>query len=230
MRLRLHTLVVAAVILCAPAIGEERHLLGVGAWAEGAVSPDALNARFKSLAAEYEPRGSLPRVALFDIAFPKDATEYAALNGYGVILISAMSHSDDELPPRRVYLRLAGDATDLTLLTSVSSKAVKGSFVERVLGPYVWEALYIFPVYARVQDAELLLDFASHREGFVLAHFSPEDAKAIAQLPIAPPEHELPPKSALLALIFREYPGFLENTPTASESSTPVGSTTKLPR
>jgi hypothetical protein len=207
---------IAILVAVSSATAEGAHFLSSQAWGNSSVAPATVYARVEQAASAIAGHGQPARIALFDMAFPADAAEYRTLGGYGLVLVVALSHVKEELPPLRVYLRIAAATIDLQQVASVCSMSPAGSEVATVLGDYLCESLYMFPVYTRLQDADLMLDFAKNRDGFVLGHFSATDAVPLTDLPIAPKTGPMPQERDLLTFASREFPGFI-STSTASK-------------
>jgi len=209
MRSRYILAAAASMLVSGFALADPLHLVGQEAWLAKPTGPATVYSRIEQAAATYATRGQIQRIALFDIAYPADSSELESLGGYGVVLVAALSHSKEELPPRRVYVRVATTALDLVLLSSVCSMTPPASQVASVLGNYLCESIYLFPVFARFADADLMLDFAENRDGFVLGHFSANDSSPLNTLPLAVPTIRRPPEKNILAFVSREYPDFV---------------------
>lgn len=192
----------------APAQAEE-HIIDKGYWASQPVSPMEMNLRVESAAAEYEEYAPVPRVALYDIAYPKDIEEFSATDGNGLLLVVVVVQDDRETPPKRVYLRAQGKDVPLTLISSVSSKQGGDTKVTKVFGRSRWEGLYYFPVYLRQEAETLMLDFAINRQGFILGDFTDSSAEELKYLPSTKPNGIGASITKLIAFIDREYPGFI---------------------
>jgi hypothetical protein len=85
---------------------QEMHLIGPNSVQQHPVSPQVIEDRIASAAIQYQAYRPIPRIALFDIAFPANAEEYRSLSGYGVVVVSAVTQAVDELPPSRVFVRV----------------------------------------------------------------------------------------------------------------------------
>jgi hypothetical protein len=188
---------------------QDLHLVAPDSWSQQSLAPQGLEQRIQQAAVTYQGYGQIPRVAFFDIAFPADTDEYLALDGYAVLLVAAQSQSIEELPPRRVYVRLRQKTIELQLLASASCKTAPNSVLSKVFGPYRWEGLYLFPVFARLKGDELVMDFATNRTGFVLGRFEPASAETLAKLPVQLPSSAVPAYEPLQKIIVREFPGFV---------------------
>jgi len=168
-----------------------------------------IDQRLRVVAERLRAYAALPRIALYDVAFPQDSTEYVALRGYAVLVITALAQHPAELPLRRVYVRSRTGETELVKLTWVRSDETSvDSVVARAFGRDREDGLYLLPIALHAQPGALLLDFATSRSGFVVTRFEglPDD---VTWLPTAAPTAERPGEAALLALIAREYPGFV---------------------
>jgi hypothetical protein len=189
------------------------HLVKPGSWMQQPVTPETINRTIEQAAAQYLSYGSVPRAVFHNIAYPADAKEYAALHGFGVMLVSVFSQDKDEIPPKRLFARVGGTEVTLHLFTSVFVKDSGSDMVRRVLGPHRWDGLYYYPVYLTLKAEELVMDFAKNRADFVMVRFSDQDRKVLdlLKIPIPPPKGNKPPKEALIKLVAREYPGFVIN-------------------
>lgn len=167
-------------------------------------SRTAMENRIVDDAAKFVGIGPVPRFAVCDLAYPADPIEYREMDGCGVLLVVVFSKDKSELPPKRIYLRSQGAETQLTLITGTFQAVDSKSLVAKVFGQNKWEGIYFLPVHLASQ--KLLIDFSTHRKGFVL-NDSFEGGKG---LPKAKPKGSGPSKKALVALIKREFRGFFE--------------------
>ena len=127
-------------------------------WHRNRVDVAYMNKRISDAAEEYKEYAPIPRIAFYDLGFPKDKAEFEQLNGYGVLLISAMSQTESELPLKRVYVTVEGEQIELKLLKQFLSKeSDPASRTVKTFGFYRVDALYIFPVYLRMKRAEVLI-------------------------------------------------------------------------
>lgn len=196
------------LVLASSVLGQDLHLLGPNSWTKHPVSPATMNDRIERAASEYRQHAPIPRVALFDIAYPADEDEYKALDGYAVMLVTVLSQTVDELPPRRVFVKVGEETSNLTLIASVFSNADPAQLTAAVFGTNRWEGLYLFPVYLKGVAQELLTDFARNREGFVLTRFREQDLQDFP-FTVTKPKAGKPNPGALATIISREFPGFI---------------------
>ncbi len=184
-------------------------MLEPGTTLSGPVSPATMSTRIARAAFTYERYSPVPRIALYDIAYPANATEFAELDGYAIMLVSVISQDAGELPPKRVYVKGGLAAVVLTLVSSVLSPSVEDPIVGKVFGQNRWDGLYLLPISLVSEAQELLLDFAKNREGFVVAKFSNMNREPLSTLPRTPPTGARPSEDALVRIVGREYRGFI---------------------
>jgi hypothetical protein len=65
---------------------EPLHLVSPGTTSVAFVGPETVNGRVRAAANDYRQYAPVPRIALFDIAYPASASEYRAVGGYAVLL------------------------------------------------------------------------------------------------------------------------------------------------
>src|SRR5438094_611315 len=81
--------------------------------ANGPVNNAALDGRLSQAAAQYRSYAPVPRIAFYDIAFPKDCGELAATDQQAVLVVTAVVQDSTELPPASIYLRSGSTDTKL---------------------------------------------------------------------------------------------------------------------
>jgi hypothetical protein len=179
--------------------------LGAGQDSYGAVTPASMAARAEASAQEFRqqfPGRGVARTVAFDAAWPLADED---TGGYVVLLIAAQSHTDAELPMRRLYVRGAdGRETELQYAGGERASAAADSLAAAVFGQFQEYAFYWAPAEALLQPGELLADFATGRTGFRVATLplnSPPDWRR--QAPAAGPN-----VAALTEVRAREFPGF----------------------
>lgn len=172
----------------------------------------SVEARLEEAASRYAEMGQVARFAFYDIAYPATGAELSDLGGYGVALVTALSHDDTELPPTRVYVEFDGQELPLTLIAAPATRSLVSERVRTTLGEYRWQGLFLFPVAALQDSARLKIDFAANRSGFSLGSFSADqqDELAYGGRLTTWPRERVPPQEALTRLIEREFPGALQ--------------------
>ncbi|MBF6023966.1 hypothetical protein [Lysobacter niastensis] len=208
-------LVIAALLGACASADHTVHVLGTPSWAQNPVAPEAMNQRIEDAAAEYAPHAPVPRLALFDIAFPSSESELKSTGGNGVLLLTALSQDKSELPPKRLYVTWRGEEHTLEQIHSAIDLPAQSPSVTEVLGPNRWDGLYLFPVRLMEDGAVLTLDFAANRTGFVFGQFSSAQREALGYDPsaAAASASDISARDAIMDLVAREYPGFVRRAP-----------------
>mgnify|MGYP007037813686 CR=1 FL=1 len=91
-------------------------------WHRNAVDNAHMNRRIADAAEQYKEYAPIPRIAFYDIGFPKDQAEFEELNGYGILLVSALSQDASELPIKKVYAVVDGREFVLETIREISLK------------------------------------------------------------------------------------------------------------
>jgi len=194
---------VASIVSVSTAqVTHREHNLG---WANGAVTNTALDGRLSQAAMQYRSYAPVPRIAFYDIAFPKDCAEFTSMSGHAVLVVTAVVQDSTELPPARIYFGSGSGGTDLLRIGGVQSR-VASADVRATFGQFRVDALYLLPSRPNVGARDILMDFAAHRQGFRLAQLSGQVPKPLAACVEADTRSQLPSDSALWALVRREYP------------------------
>ena len=190
-----------------PAVGEDvRHLVNKGSVSMAPYTESKLWNRIKDASVEYAVYAPIPRIALFDITFPANENEYQQMAGYGLLTISAISQMKSEFPFKRVYLKDYNGEKELKLIrSSMVELSDVDTIVSATFGKFLSNTLYLFPMHRRADPAELVIDFAINREGFVLDNLPLPPAN---DLPFTPKADKAPPEEVLQELIDREIPMF----------------------
>ncbi len=166
-----------------------------------------MDERITESALRYRKHGAVAaRAGFHDIAFPKDSKEFHRLNGYGLLVVTAISQDSSELPLSRVYVQGEDGQEVLQRLFSISSAVEPpDGAVAQVFGPFRADAMYLFPVHWKFKDSKLLTDFAQNRRGFQLATFPERIPSALKALPKEKPT-SIPPLEEIRQFAHREYP------------------------
>ncbi|MBD0373119.1 MAG: hypothetical protein ICV60_19920 [Pyrinomonadaceae bacterium] len=200
--------VMLIIALCAPSgFGQK---VEPGDWKVGAVTPAEYDGRIEDAAVSYAEYAPIARVTFYDIAYPSDLESYAEMDGNAILLLTAFSQSADELPLKRVYFVYEGREIELKPIKVWPKQAVTNRAVVKTFGSNRMDALYLMPIYLRVNHAPLLADFAKNKNGFSVADFATGVTPRIARLPNKPPTGAGPAYDDLIQFIRREYPGLLK--------------------
>jgi hypothetical protein len=100
-------------------------------------------------------------------------------------------------------VRTGGGEEELVPYRSSLSREGGGSAEATVFGKFRQDALYLLPLHAALQKAELIADFAAHRSGFTLMQWVGGPAGAVSVPSRALGDAE---RAALESFARREYP------------------------
>ncbi|HKR23541.1 MAG TPA: DUF2314 domain-containing protein [Pyrinomonadaceae bacterium] len=182
-----------------------------GVWKNQPVTPARMNQRIEEAAVQYAAHAPIPRIVLYDIGFPLDEKEAAALDGHGVILLTSVSQVREELPLQRVYVLSEGKEVELKLLKVVLAELnTPEAASAKTFGKFRADALYLLPLSLRVKNVDLLVDFQTNRSAFKVAAFGtplPDDLKALVAVKSSGAG---PSQAALETFVKREYPSFVD--------------------
>lgn len=181
-------------------------------WHQNRVNSGYINKRIDDLAIQYKEYAPIPKMAIYDIGYPRNAQEYDQLDGHGLLLVAALSQVKEELPIKRVYVSLDGKEIDLNRLKmylSESKDAASQSF--KTLGAFRMDALFAFPVHFRTKTAEVFIQFAKDSKPMRLAAFNGTVPESLKTLPTRMPTEKTLKEKALGDFMKREYPGYFQN-------------------
>lgn len=178
-------------------------------WRDKPVTPERMSQRIEEAAIKYQTNAPIPRVVLYDIGYPRNDQEYAALDGHAVILVTALAQEREELPLQRVYVLIDGKEIELKLLKLVlSEQRVTGSISAKTFGAFRADALYLLPMHLRMKAGDLLADFGRNRMAFKVATFGTPVSAEVSRLTVKALTGAGPSDETLEEFIKREYPSF----------------------
>lgn len=177
-------------------------------WHSRPATPERMNQRLEDAAAQAKGYAPLPFVSLYDIGYPNDRAEYAALNGHCVFLLTLLAPQKDRLPVKRLYVSVDGHQVELALIKMVlSDLSGTDSAAVRTFGPFRYDALYLLPIRFRAERRSLLADLGD-RTGVEVAVFRSPVSSSVAAFMETRLSGEGPTPQALGVFVRREYPGF----------------------
>jgi|GEM_PF-795869 len=179
-------------------------------WRNQPVTPARMNQRIDEAAVKYAEYAPVPRIVLYDVGYPQEPKEYAALDGNAVILLTAVSQAREELPLQRVYVLFEGKEVELKQLKAVPAEIDASAPSVKTFGRFREDALYLLPMSLRAKNGDLLADFQTIRAVKVAAFGNPLPA-GLSRLMAQQPSGSGPAPAALDAFIKREFPTFFEN-------------------
>jgi hypothetical protein len=178
----------------------------------GLVTPQSLTDDLEAWAQEREAKqwGPLERTRYYRILQPRDLAEFNALGRYAVLVLTVITQRADELPLKRVYLRMPDREIPVLKIASWRRDVDQTLVTYKIYGPYREDGFYLFPLGAYLRVAQLQADFAANRSGLPLLelpyNLGPDWLKTVQNpdpLPSA-----LPNLRALQELIKRKTSGF----------------------
>jgi hypothetical protein len=184
------------------------HLVKVG---EGEGSYEKLSGlkmqkRLIATAEQFKEFGPLARVSHHDMAYPKDAEEYDAMEGSGILWVTSHSQIQEELPLKNLRISIDGIGNLTTEAIFVTKTVEKDELVSSVLGEYRSDSVYVVPFLKEVAGAMLIADYSTNRTDFVLGYFPKSFPKELGPLKSVDDEIRSPPSEAFLFMLRREYP------------------------
>ena len=181
-------------------------------WHTDRVDNAYMNKQISEAAEQYKEYAPIPRIAFYDLAFPKDKAEYARLNGYGLLLVSTTSQDENELPLKRVYVVENGKEIALKVIKETFIKeANTKSQVAKTFGLFRVDSIFLFPIYLNSASAELRIDFAKNRDGMRVASFDGIWPVELSGLNGKKPDEIRTIDDEMKLFMKREYPGYFKN-------------------
>jgi hypothetical protein len=202
--------VAAALLVLAPSAAlRAQNILNPDKLQAGATTPQTVNEQIRSSAVAQQARGTAAaRFGLYTISWAKDAAESDALAQNAVLMVTAISQTQAELPLKRVYLVTPdGKQTTLRQLNTWRGSIGAKTLAYTQLGKFLQDAFYLIPAAAVRRTGEVQVDFAINRVGFVLVHL-PTIKQDLGYEPRDPAPGAQVDSAALHAMMLREFPGF----------------------
>ena len=136
--------------------------------------------------------------------------EFEALGRYGLLILTLVTQSAEELPIKRVYLRMRDREIPLLKIGSWRRDVDQTLVTYKMYGPYREDGFYLFPFSAYLRVAQLQVDLAANRSGLPVLEMPMQDVTGwlrTMQNP-DPLPGTLPNLRALQNLIKRNTSGF----------------------
>lgn len=188
---------------------QTKHVVDAPIWRKQPATPQRMNQRIEEAAIKYQANAPIPRVVLYDIGYPHNEQEYAALDGNAVILVTAVAQDREELPLKRVYVVIDGKEVELKQIKLVLSETGSNKSVSsQTFGAFRADALYILPIKLRLAVGDLNTDFAKAKSGFKMATFGTPVSNDVGQLIVKGVKGTGLSQVALDEFIKREFPSF----------------------
>lgn len=178
-------------------------------WHDNPVNVERINQRLEGYAEKYKSYAPIQRMALYDIGYPHNEEEYNQLDGQAILMITALSQKEGELPLKRVYVIADGKEIELVSIKTFLSKISDAkNQVGVVFGANRVDALYLLPVYLRMKKADVMAEFSNYSSPLKIVSFDGETSEAVKALPNKPPKGKGFSQTFLDTFLKREYPAF----------------------
>lgn len=163
----------------------------------------------RRMANELHAAGSIAtHTALYEIAYPDGPGEYTRMSGYGLLLVTTLSHESEEMQIARVFAQHDTLAVEMELVAALSSRtSLQDSTVRNVLGRYRTDAVFLFPILLRFIECGLFVEFGTGPSTFHLADF-PGVLDVDARIQPRRPPTGRPDPVALDEMLWREFGDF----------------------
>jgi hypothetical protein len=113
----------------------------------------------------------LKHQAYYTILEPDDVAEFNALGRYALLVLTVVTQSAEELPLKRVYLRMPDREVPILKIGSWRRNVDQKLVTYKMYGPYREDGFYLFPFSAHLRIAQLQLDLAANRSGLPVIDF-----------------------------------------------------------
>jgi hypothetical protein len=179
-------------------------------WHNKPVTPERVSERIEAAAIKYQADAPILRAVFYDIGYPHNDREAAALDGHAVILITALAQERAELPLKRVYVLADSKEIELKLIKQALSEQSPDNPSAKTFGAFRADSLYLLPISLRMKNADLMVDFAANKTGSKAATFGSPVSADVSRLTIKEPTGAAISDTALDDFIKREYPSFFQ--------------------
>jgi hypothetical protein len=177
----------------------------------GEFTPDRVKADKENEARRQEAKGPQVRGRSFYFSWHSmTPAEFEGLGRHIVFLISIWSQKPEELPVKRVFLRVDGNETPIDKVSSWNTPVDGNSLTAKIFGSSREDGFYLVPGGAMLRKGQLVLDLSAGRTNWILVEFPSTVASTESKrFPNPDPAPNAKPNlQALQAFIKRKYPGF----------------------
>ena len=105
----------------------------------------------------------LERETWYGLRNPDDRAEFEALGRYSLLILTIVTQSADELPLKRVYLRMPDREVPVLKIASWRRSVDQTLATYKMYGPYREDGFYLLPPSAYLRVAQLQADLAANR-------------------------------------------------------------------
>ena len=103
------------------------------------------------------------RQTYYTICLPSDRAEFDALAHYSLLILTVVTQSAEELPLKRVYLRMPDREVPVLKIASWRRSVDQTLATYKMYGPYREDGFYLLPPSAYLRVAQLQADLAANR-------------------------------------------------------------------
>jgi hypothetical protein len=103
------------------------------------------------------------RQTYYTICLPSDRAEFDALAHYSLLILTVVTQSAEELPLKRVYLRMPDREIPVLKIASWRREVDQALATYKMYGPNREDGFYLFPLSAYLRVAQLQADLAANR-------------------------------------------------------------------
>jgi hypothetical protein len=181
-------------------------------WRKQPATPEETNQKIEQAALQSKDEGSISHATFYNIAYPENSSEYEALNGHALLMVTAISKKQEELPLKSVYVQQGADRIELKLIRMfLSDQSGSNDVSVKVFGAYRMDAVYILPISLRTKAGTLLADYAQNHSGVKVAVFGSSLPKKVAEIASRHPKSQTEPQFVILEeFIEKEFPTLCE--------------------
>ncbi|CAN5506507.1 hypothetical protein BH10ACI1_BH10ACI1_28120 [soil metagenome] len=181
-------------------------------WHDKPVNVERINTQLTEYAETFKADAPIARMVLFDIAYPQSEAEFEVLDGYAVLMVTALSQKEKELPLKSVFVLSDGKRIELENLKLFLSKISDSKDkIKMVFGSNRADALYLFPVYLRMKKARIMAEFANFSTPLQIVGFDGLMPESLGFLPNKAPTGNGYSKELMDKFIKKVYPAFFVN-------------------
>jgi hypothetical protein len=178
----------------------------------GVTTPQSHANRIERWAKDWQSKQVSPveRMTCYTLWDPSDRAEFEALGHYGLLILTMVTQSVQELPLKRVYLRMPDREIPLLKIGSWGRDVDPRLASYKMYGPYREDGFYLFPLGAYLRVGQMQADLAANRSALPLFEFpdpnAPDWLKSLQNPDPLP--GALPNLGALQRFIRRNTSGF----------------------
>jgi hypothetical protein len=178
------------------------------------VTDEVVLGRIDDAARGVPKNGVAPRIALAALAYPRTQREFVAMGGFGLLLVTALSHDPAELPIAKVVSEMRGEAVELPLVASRVGQPPNAK-IPSVFGKARFDGIYLFPVFITRLNTKIVVYLGGGRFPVHVMNFPapPEEDGMPSELDLDFEPRE-PSVDAMLKLLEEELP-ILKGAPLA---------------